>query len=136
MDTNELVGKVLKCVKIASDKKAVLFQTSNGDVIARTDGDCCSDSWVEHIELPALGFPAKVLSVEDLKMPQAENSDGYPLLKVYGCKIATDKGDIVLDYRNRSNGYYGGNICWPGDYFYGGVFGQNKSEENWVDIEK
>ena len=54
----------------------------------------------------------------------------------YGVKITTDKGHIVIDYRNASNGYYGGNLSWPDDsYFYGGVHGQNESNEEWVDIE-
>jgi hypothetical protein len=40
----------------------------------------------------------------------------------------------VIDYRNESNGYYGGELCWPDDHFYGGVHGQNVSTEQWVDV--
>ena len=113
----------------------ILFITENEEVIAKTDGDCCSETWIEHVELPSLGFPAKVISVEELELnkePQRDNN--YECLEFYGCKITTDKGDIIIDYRNESNGYYGGELCWPGDTFYGGVFGQNVSEEEWEDL--
>lgn len=34
-----------------------------------------------------------------------------------------------------SNGYYGGNLVWPdaddSPYYYGGVFGQNVSNNQW-----
>jgi hypothetical protein len=56
----------------------------------------------------------------------------YEIIAFYGLKITTDKGDIIIDYRNSSNGYYGGNLSWPNDnYFYRGVFGQNVSTEEW-----
>lgn len=42
---------------------------------------------------------------------------------------------MVIDYRNESNGYYSGNLSWgDGDYFYGGVYGQNVSKQDWQKI--
>lgn len=128
-----LVGKTIIDVLIADDKKALLFKCEDGDHVVRADGDCCSDTWIEHVETPALGFPATVLAVSELDMPEGEERSKYGVTKLYGCKIETDKGEIVIDYRNESNGYYGGNLCWPDDrYFYGGVFGQNDSTNNFV----
>ena len=133
---NQLIGKTINAVKIAEDKKAILFETTEGNLMARADGDCCSSTWIENIELPVNGFPAKVLTVENLDLPTKETkNEDYDVIAYYGCKITTDKGDIVIDYRNSSNGYYGGNLCWPGDdYFYGGVYGQNISKEVWKDV--
>lgn len=132
-----IVGKTVQQVKIADDKKALLFVCDDGEHIVKIDGDCCSDSWIEHVELPALGFPAEVLSVSNLDLPgSCENHSDYECLAVYGCKISTDKGDMVIDYRNSSNGYYGGDIVWPDEYFYGGVYNQNVSSLQWVDIEE
>jgi hypothetical protein len=128
---NPLIGKTITKMMIAKDKQAILFITDE-ELIVRTDGDCCSETWVENIELP--GFPAKVLAVENLDMPDLGSPNDYDVIEYYGCKITTDKGDIVIDYRNSSNGYYGGNLCWPGDDFYGGVFNQNLSRNEWVDI--
>lgn len=117
---------------IADDKKALLFRTSEGDIIAKADGDCCSSTWIEHVEKPALGFPAVVVSVDALDRGPDEEQD-YGRIAHYGCKITTDRGEIIIDYRNESNGYYGGNLSWPDDtYFYGGVYGQNISTEKWV----
>lgn len=129
--SHQLEGRVITGVKIADDRKAILFQTADGDVIARADGDCCSDTWIEHVELPALGFPAIVSQVRDLDMP----SSGSDELALYGCGITTDRGEITIDFRNESNGYYGGSLRWPGDHHCGGVYGQNNSTEVWVDLE-
>jgi hypothetical protein len=121
-----LVGKMLSKVELAADKKAVRFTVDGDEVVAKCDGDCCSDTWIESVEMPAGGLPAKILAAEDLNLPQSSNE-----LALYGLKLTTDKGDLVLDYRNESNGYYGGNLSWPGESHYGGVYGQNNSKEEW-----
>lgn len=135
--SNDLIGKKIVSMKIAADKEAILFVVDGGEnLIAKVDADCCSHTWIESIEMPALGFPFTIQAVEDLDMgKEALSDENYECLQFYGAKIVTDKGDMIIDYRNESNGYYGGSICWPGDsYFYGGVYGQNKSSEEWVDI--
>lgn len=132
---NVLVGKTLEGIKLTEDRKAILFVTDSEEILAHCDADCCSETWVEHIELPALGFPATAMFTEKLELPGSD--DNHPIhdcLQVYGLKISTDKGDIVIDYRNASNGYYGGWLEWDDEDFYGGVFGQNNSELSWVDV--
>lgn len=134
--TNILIGKTINSVKIAKDKEALLFITDAGDIKVLCDADCCSSTWIEHMELPALGFPALVIMAEDLEMPDLGDMKGCDVVAYYGFKITTDKGELVIDYRNDSNGYYGGNLSWPDDdYFYGGVYGQNVSDEEWLDVE-
>ena len=132
--THCLDGKTITQIEIATDKRAMRFMIEGADpIVAKADGDCCSSTWIEHVELPALGFPAKVLKVEDIDLPGSNDNDSeYECLAVYGLKITTDKGEVVIDYRNSSNGYYGGNLSWPGEYFYGGVHGQNVSDEAWA----
>ena len=135
METNCLVGETIIAIQLASDKKAIRFILSDGtDVVAETDGDCCSNSWIEHVELPA-SFPAVVIAVEDINMPDLGGSDDGNEICYYGCKITTDKGIIIIDYRNESNGYYGGSLVWPGESYYGGVYGQNESTLEWKDVE-
>lgn len=138
MAENLLIGKIIKGVRISADSESLKFITTKGDMIVGTDADCCSHTWIEHVEMPALGLPAKVVSVEDLAMPDLGNMDGCDVVAYYGCKIVTTRGEIVIDYRNDSNGYYGGNLVWPGDYHYGGVFGQNAPKDNrvWKRIKK
>lgn len=134
-----LVGKTITAVKIAADKEALLFSTTDGDVVCKVYGECCSHTWIEDVELPALGFPAKVISMGDLKMPQTatptKTGNYEEEMSYYGYKIVTDRGEIVIAYRNSSNGYYGGYIHWPDDgNYYGGVHGQNVSNEQWQEI--
>jgi len=127
-----LVGKILKGVMLADDRKALRFDTvDGGEIIVRVDGDCCSNSWVEGIELPALGFPCVVNDL-DLADQDFHHEDGVTAM--YGCQIKTTSGDLVIDYRNESNGYYGGNLCWDDESFYGGVYGQNVSTMNWQNV--
>lgn len=137
--SNVLIGKTITGMKIAQDREAILFQTTDGDMVVRVDADCCSYTWVEGIELPALGFPAIVSKVEDLELPETTAPSKFhsdpDVLAFYGCKIVTDRGDIVIDYRNDSNGYYGGSLTWPGEHHYGGVYGQNNSKEEWTEIQ-
>ena len=129
--SNVLIGKTILEIKVNHDKTGVLFVTNEGDVMAKCDADCCSFTWIEHMTLPALGCPALVTSVEDLDMPDLGDMPDCEVIAYYGCKISTNKGEIVIDYRNDSNGYYGGDLSWPGDHFYGGVYGQNVPKENW-----
>lgn len=134
---NELIGKKIVGMKIVTDKEALLFITDAGEnLVAKVDADCCSYTWIESVEMPALGLPFTINAVENLDMGKAVlSNDQYECLQFYGAKIVTDKGDLIIDYRNESNGYYGGSICWPGDrYFYGGVYGQVLSSQEWTDI--
>lgn len=135
-EENALIGATISEMKVAEDRYAILFITDKGNLIARVDADCCSETWVEHIDLPVLGFPAKVLDVVDLEMPDLGSPEPGEEIEYYGAKIVTDKGDIIIDYRNSSNGYYGGSMVWPGsdEYFSGGVYGQNISKNEWKEI--
>lgn len=125
---NPLIGKTITEIKIAEDRAAIRFVLTDGELVVPVDAECCSYSWIEHIELPALGFPALVTATEELEMPDGAPSVFHKdsdVLSFYGFKISTDRGDIVIDYRNDSNGYYGGNLRWPEDGNYSGVYGLN-----------
>ncbi len=50
---------------IAQDREALLFITTSGEIQAKVDGDCCSQSWIENVELPVNGFPATVTAAEE-----------------------------------------------------------------------
>lgn len=134
---NPLVGKRVVALFLAADRKALKFDLEGGEsVIARADGDCCSSSWIEDIDLPTSLVGGVVRSVEDVDMPDlAEEEDEREVVAYYGCRITTDRGSCTIDYRNESNGYYGGSLSWPGDYFYGGVYGQNVSNEEWRPVD-
>ena len=133
---NPLIGKTVRAVHLADDKGAIRFDVDGCEpIIARADGDCCSHTWIEGLDTPSLLIGGEVTAVEDLAMPDLGQPDEYDVIEYYGCKITTTKGACVIDYRNSSNGYYGGSLSWPSDdYFYGGVYGQNVSKEEWKQV--
>lgn len=135
MIQNPLIGKKITAVYLAEDQHALKFDIENDEpMIVLVDAECCSHTWIEYIENPEnlLGIVTKV---EDLDMPQEfYDLEAYECISFYGCKIYTEKGSCLLDYRNESNGYYGGSLCWPGDYYYGGVGKQQNSKFEWKKI--
>lgn len=127
-----LIGEKLIAVYIAEDGGAIRFDTDNKEhIIARADGECCSRTWIESVDDPDILIGAEIQSVVDIDMPNLGQLEGCDVVRYYGCQIITEKGSCVIDYRNDSNGYYGGNLSWPNEYYYGGVFGQNESRMKW-----
>ena len=108
-----LIGKTLTGIELTDDRTFIRFILADGgDVIARCNADCCSETWIENVSLPAFGFPAVVLEAEDIEMPDLGNMPGHDVVLYYGFKVVTDTGNLILDYRNDSNGYYGGSLSW------------------------
>lgn len=132
---NVLVGKRIKEIYLANDNQAIKFVLNNEkEIVARADDDCCSYTWIENIDGIEQILNSPIVSVEDIELPERE-SIKHPdsdVVAYYGLKIISEKGFATIDYRNDSNGYYGGDLSWPGDNrYYGGVHGQNVSTEIW-----
>lgn len=116
----------LASVELKEGEDRIVFTLANGDVIAfGVEGDCCSHSWIEHLDVPPEVLGETLTEVEDSDgvpwdghecKANAPDADGYAYgnqcdhhcLAVYNTRFRTAKGDIVLEYRNDSNGYYGG----------------------------
>lgn len=110
--THTLQDKTLLNIEVSADKGSITFITTEESVTATCYAEHCSETWIEHVELPALGFPAKVLDVIELNFPSKWESE-YDYIQYYGLKIVTDRGEIIIDYRNNSNGCYGGDLDFP-----------------------
>ncbi len=133
---NILVGRVVQRIDLASDQQAIRFTLESGEeIVARCYGDCCSETWIEDLINPEFVLGSPVLEVTDLELPtQAATkfADHYEdQMQYYGVAIRTAKGVMTIAYRNSSNGYYGGSLDWP----EGGVHGQNKSTQEWVEVK-
>jgi hypothetical protein len=133
--TNPLVGKTITAIYLATDNQAIKFDIAGSKpivaiVVAIVDGDYRSYTWIESLDMPNAILNSPVTSVEDINMPDLGNPDvdEYDVVKYYGCKITTQKGSCVIDYRNSSNSHYGGDMWWPGDddHYYDG--------NNWTKI--
>ena len=112
----DLIGKKIVGHAIATDRLSMTltFQDSSVTKLVVT-GDCCSKSWIESVDCPD-NLHGTVFDVEEIEMPNLGNvgtvhHGSVDEVKYYGLKIVTDRGHCVIDYRNDSNGYYGGGIA-------------------------
>ena len=118
-----MIGKVLSSVTLSTDKEVITFTYQDGTKTRLgVEGDCCSESWIEHLEMPNDLNGATILehrsadevdaTDDDSLNPKNESYHGrvHDCLKVYSDTFVTNRGDITLEYRNSSNGYYGGNL--------------------------
>jgi hypothetical protein len=134
---NPLVGKIIRSVWLSEGGGAIKFVTDDGEVIARADGDCCSHTWIENVENVEALIGREIMEVAET-CDGSKSDDDYEVVQFYGCNISSvGGGTCKIDYRNSSNGYYGGNLDWGGEdsYFYGGVFGQNGSTNGWQEVK-
>lgn len=110
-----LIGKQIVAFALADDGADIRFDVKEGGPITLVAvGDCCSLTWIESLDAPT-ALLGTVLDVEEIPMPDLGNIDGtrhqgVEVVDYYGLKITTDKGRCVIDYRNDSNGYYGGHL--------------------------
>jgi len=103
----------LYSVSLNDSKDIVTFTFQDGGMIQYSvEGDCCSHSWIEHLEVPNEVNYRTLVSVEDSPMdtPDAAIPDNeYEVIQSYRTTFRLDNGEaITLEYRNSSNGYYGG----------------------------
>jgi len=110
----ELLGKTITKVQMLGNDY-IAFTTDTGKVIEYDAyGDCCSISWFAHIDNLKALIGNKINSVEARKMwtkeeiKKAESEGDYEVLALYGYLLKTNKGTCDIEFRNDSNGYYGG----------------------------
>lgn len=124
-----LLGKVINKVLINQYKDSLIFCCGDDVVLANCIEDQCSDTWIEHVELPAMGFPSLVTEIDELAFNSYDDNDPiYGCIQTYGVKITTSKGEIIIDYRNGSNGHYGGDMTWS-------LLDSPLDLENWSEIK-
>lgn len=117
-----MVGRKLASVASLDGDTVLEVRFDDGSVSRyRVEGDCCSRSWIEHLTVPPDVAGATILRVTDSEGVDAtpeqvaesnarpENREyGVDSLLVYQSAIETTRGAVVIEYRNDSNGYYGG----------------------------
>lgn len=105
-----LVGKTILWIDVDAPHTNISFMTSVGRLGFAVEGGCCSVSWIEHLSGVDQLLEATVTRVESVDMPEAPDDGGETVTQVYGVRITTDRGVALLEFRNESNGYYGGAI--------------------------
>jgi hypothetical protein len=107
MKRDELIGQPITGVFLSDDKEYIKFVTPKGDCVLMAYGDCCSHTWIENVDL--FGDLSVVESLEHTKLREDGEVD-YEVIRYYGLEIKMTRGTITVDYRNSSNGYYGGEL--------------------------
>ena len=84
------------------------------------EGDCCSNSWIEHVTIPDGVVGCEIVEIRET----GEIPPSTPVLEeqgediqVYGMSFVTSRGEIIVEFRNSSNGYYGGYMYEEGHRF-------------------
>ena len=120
MELEDLIGKTVHQVLADPDRYVWRFVTDQGNMDYYCFADCCSESWVNHVESIDALIGHKVLGVEEFDMFGMLGVEPEPTKQevdqVMFHRITTDKGVCVIEFRNSSNGYYGGSFCkgWDG----------------------
>lgn len=108
----ELIGKTIHAVY--PDTDCIIFSTNDGGYAYISEGDCCSHSWFSAIQGMEALIGATVNEVEEVNI-NSEWSDPGEFIQIYGIKITTNKGRAMVEFRNSSNGYYGGWCQFAGE---------------------
>lgn len=111
MEFKRLVGR--KIIGLYGDKDTLQFETDEGVITYGCEGDCCSSSWFEHVSGVEVLVGHTVTKAETIGMPDIPQEDVWECVQAYGFQLLTDKGHFLIEMRNLSNGYYGGNITGP-----------------------
>lgn len=108
---NPLPGRKVTGVFRDQSNETIWFDTDKGPIVFVTGGDCCSQTWIAHISGVDALLGSTVGKVEDIDMPDADDDmEGRDCVRFYGMQMTTDKGIFLVEYRNESNGYYGGSL--------------------------
>lgn len=117
---NDLIGKTIDKAYFKSD--AVAFICGEEVVKYYVEGDCCSASWVEHAtNYGGYGSPVLEIVEDAVREVSTEETQKYDVLQQYAYRIRTAKGDIAIEHRNDSNGYYGGSLHRTSDVDLAGM---------------
>lgn len=106
-----LKDKTIHAIYISACHCYIRFETDQGSIGFETEGDCCSDSWINDFTGVDALLGQRVLEVEIVDMPdipEAQMRGGQEVESQYGVRFKTAKGIADLVYRNASNGYYSG----------------------------
>jgi hypothetical protein len=117
---DRMSGRVIDNVELSDDQSRITITFADGTrAVGSTNADCCSETWVEALTVPpdikgatVTGYSWSEDVPQDTPTTNAPADTFLDQIEVYGEAIATDRGEIIIEYRNSSNGYYGGSLDW------------------------
>lgn len=104
-----LIGTRVYRIRRDDGSYCLMFETDRGPICFVAEGDCCSESWFNHVNGIELIRGAFVMRTEDLSEGQGD-ATRQEYDRIYGTRIYTDRGTVEIEMRNSSNGYYEGSV--------------------------
>lgn len=110
VDFGKLHGQ--RILSVRHTRETITVVTSSGTLELKAYGDCCSDSWFEHVDDDGVtgGEITLIEFARDPSKPEVHEEDADHYVKFYAGTIHTTKGRVCFEMRNRSNGYYSGEL--------------------------
>ncbi len=92
----------------------ITFHCEDGDYVFLADGDCCSQTTLQDPCGPTEGLILEVKEPEWSKGRDTEDDDDFGDVTQYykATLVIEGKGYLDIEYRNTSNGYYGGSLSF------------------------
>lgn len=108
----ELIGKTIESAWTDQVHERLAFVCTDGTIFHyTTEAECCSSTWIQHVENAEYLIGGTVLDWEEVDMPRPEDADSYDVIKCYGVRLTLeDRPPFFFEFRNASNGYYSGSI--------------------------
>lgn len=114
---DKLVNQTIRGLQLSTHRVWLTFLFDTGPLTLEVVGDCCSSAWIEHLELPTPQVSGLVITdwvefptVDITDMPLIRGDVDQECCDLYQVALRTDRGNILLEFRNTSNGYYGANV--------------------------
>jgi len=105
---NELFGCDISYLYIDKEQQYLAFITFFKKIyLYYADGDCCSHSWFESINNPENIIDSEIIGIEKKEIITGKENDDNSVI-AFGYTLKTNKGYTDIEFRNESNGYYGG----------------------------
>ena len=105
---SSLLGLIFTSGEISADKTVIMLHNGMFHVRLAAFGDCCSESWFEHVENFEALFGEEIRGVL-LKAQEAITENVRQSVEYAEViELTTDRGVCSLEFRNSSNGYYDG----------------------------
>ncbi len=114
----ELIGKKVLKIEIDKEKQHYLkFTTDSGELLYFAEGGCCSESWFYGMNGVESLIGQVVKTVEQVNLGEVLNYIGrQEWTQAYCIKVTSIGGHTDIEFRNSSNGYYGGSVEYLGDF--------------------
>ncbi len=94
------------------NRQTITFRCDDGAYVFLADGDCCSQTHIDSVEGPRAG------RIVDIQQPEwgepcreVRDDENMECTRFYKTTLVIDgQGHLDIEYRNESNGYYGGSL--------------------------